>query len=58
MQLGCMVATSLNLWYMPMHYQVLFSNLVGFFWNIFLCFITSSHGKIHSAKTDTNHNLL
>ena len=45
------IATGLNLWFMPIHYHVFFSNVVGFFWNIFLCFITSSHGKIKSLKS-------
>lgn len=34
------LATTINLWVMPLQYQVLFVNLVSLFWNMFLSFIT------------------
>lgn len=33
-------ATLINFWFMPLKYQVLFANFVGFFWNIILSYIT------------------
>ena len=30
-----------NFWFMPLQYQVLFSNFVGLFWNIILSYIAS-----------------
>ena len=33
-------ATLVNFWFMPLKYQVLFANFIGFFWNIILSYIT------------------
>lgn len=33
-------AMVVNFWFMPLKYQVLFANFVGFFWNIILSYIT------------------
>ena len=33
------LAMTFNFWLMPMKYQVLFANVVGFFWNIILSYI-------------------
>jgi hypothetical protein len=42
-----LLATGLNLCLC----QFIIMSVVGFFWNIFLCFITSSHGTIKSLKS-------
>lgn len=34
------LATGVNLWYVPIHYQVLFVNLVCLLWDVVLCRIT------------------
>lgn len=34
------LATGINLWYIPIPYQVLFVNIICLFWNIALCHIT------------------
>ncbi len=33
------LATTINFWFMPVQYQVLFANFVGLFWNIILSYI-------------------
>jgi protein Mpv17 len=33
-------ATTINFWFMPLKYQVLFANFIGLFWNIILSYIT------------------
>lgn len=33
------IATSVNLWLVPLQYQVLFANVVGLFWNVILSYI-------------------
>jgi len=33
------LATTMNIWLVPVQYQVLFANIVGFFWNMILSFI-------------------
>ena len=35
------IATTINFWFMPVQYQVLFANFVGLFWNMVLSFIAS-----------------
>lgn len=34
------LATGINLWYVPLYYQVLYVNIVCLVWDIFLCHIT------------------
>ena len=34
------LASSINFWFMPVQYQVLFANVVGLFWNMIMSFIT------------------
>ena len=34
------IASTVNFWFMPVQYQVLFANFVGLFWNMVLSFIT------------------
>ena len=34
------LATGINLWYVPIHYQVLFVNMVCLLWDVVLCRIT------------------
>jgi len=33
------IATTVNLWLVPLQYQVLFANVVGLFWNVILSYI-------------------
>lgn len=33
------IATTINIWFMPIQYQVLFANFIGIFWNMFISFI-------------------
>lgn len=33
------IATTISFWYIPIHLRVLFSNFIGFFWNIILSYI-------------------
>lgn len=35
------IATSINLWFMPVQYQVLFANFIGLFWNVVLSYIAN-----------------
>jgi hypothetical protein len=35
------LATGINLWYVPLHYQVLYVNVVCLVWDVALCHITS-----------------
>lgn len=35
------LATTVNLWLMPIQYQVLFANCVALFYNMFLSYIAS-----------------
>jgi len=35
------IASTVNFWFMPIKYQVLFANIVGLFWNMILSFIAS-----------------
>jgi len=39
------VATGINLWYIPMQYQVLFNNVVSLFWDAALSHITRGEGR-------------
>jgi len=34
------LATGINLWYIPLQYQVLFNNIICLFWDAALCHIT------------------
>lgn len=34
------IASTINFWFMPVQYQVLFANFVGLIWNMVLSFIT------------------
>lgn len=42
-------ATAISFWYIPIHYRVLFSNFIGFFWNIILSYIA------YDEKLDENN---
>jgi protein Mpv17 len=35
------IASTVNFWFMPVQYQVLFANFVGLFWNMILSYISS-----------------
>ena len=35
------LASTINLWLMPVQYQVLFANLIGIFWNMLLSYMTT-----------------
>lgn len=35
------LASTINFWFMPVQYQVLFANFVGLFWNVILSFISN-----------------
>jgi protein Mpv17 len=34
------LATGINLWYVPLQYQVLYTNIICLFWDVALCHIT------------------
>jgi protein Mpv17 len=44
-------ASSINFWFMPVHYQVLFANIVGLFWNIILSYI--AYDEKPASKADS-----
>lgn len=35
------IATTINFWFVPVPYQVLFANFVGLIWNSILCYIAN-----------------
>ena len=43
------LATTINFWFMPVQYQVLFANFVGLFWNIILSYIAYDEKPVETA---------